>query len=493
MMKFKRILAHKYWFIFGAVAISVAGFLAFSAYYFRIGFPLDDAWIHQTYARNLVAEGQWVYTANTGSGGSTAPLWTLLLSLGYLLGMPAKLWAYLLGGVTLFWTAVFSMQWYEKSVDKEGLSPLWLGLLIGVEWHIAWAAVSGMETLLMGMLAVALFWLFVKNPQKFGFAGVLIGMGLWVRPDALLLMLPVLWILIFQFIADGNPKAALSRGFRFVGGGAAMAIPYLVFNYFTAGSIWPTTFFAKQAEYRVLLEQPFTARALEMIQAPLAGVGALLLPAFLYYSFDLVRRKQFMQLAPYLWVAAYFGAYVLRLPVSYQHGRYLIPVLPVSIVLAYFGLNTLIGSVSERQSIRIVQRVWMMSMILVATLFWVLGARAYAQDVAIIESEMVETSEWIRANTPSGAKIAAHDIGAFGYFAHRDLLDLAGLVSPEVIPIIRDEQSLEILMNQEDVDYLMTFPDWYPHLTKVGDKRFQTGAQFSPQQGGENMAVYRWP
>ena len=42
-------------------------------------------------------------------------------------------------------------------------------------------------------------------------------------------------------------------------------------------------------------------------------------------------------------------------------------------------------------------------------------------------------------NTPPDALIAAHDIGAVGYFGQRRLLDLAGLVSPEVIPFIRDE------------------------------------------------------
>jgi hypothetical protein len=125
--------------------------------------------------------------------------------------------------------------------------------------------------------------------------------------------------------------------------------------------------------------------------------------------------------------------------------------------------------------------------------FWALGARAYAQDVAIIESEMVNTARWLKANTPSGAKIAAHDIGAFGYFADRDLLDLAGLVSPDVIPIIRDEQALEAYMNRENVDFLMTFPGWYPYLTQVGEQIYRSDAHFSPQQGGENMAVYRWP
>ncbi|MGD2161883.1 MAG: hypothetical protein PVG04_02225 [Anaerolineales bacterium] len=492
-MNYKHPLSKPYWVIFGAVVISIVAYLAYCAYFFRIGFPLDDAWIHQTYARNLATEGRWIFTANTVSGGSTAPLWTLLLSLGYLIGLPSKLWAYFLGGVTLFTTAVFSVRWYQAKTDEGGLSAVGLGLLIVFEWHLVWAAVSGMETLLMGGIAVAVFWMIMQSPQRFWLAGILIGLGMWVRPDALLLILPVLWILFSPSNAEVSAQFTAARTFRVLAGACMLAIPYLFFNYLTAGSVWPTTFFAKQAEYAVLLETPLMLRTLEIVQAPLAGVGVLLLPAFLYHAFDLIWKKQYANLAPFVWVASYIGAYVLRLPVSYQHGRYLMPVLPVSLVLAYIGLNKLVGLLSERRAVRILQRTWIISIILIAPIFWVIGARAYGQDVAIIESEMVDTAKWIRDNTPSGAKIAAHDIGAFGYYANRDLLDLAGLVSPEVIPIIRDEQALEVLMNSEDVDYLMTFPGWYPHLTEVGEKLYQTEARFSPEQGGENMAVYRWP
>jgi len=38
------------------------------------GFPLDDAWIHQTYARNLVEFGQWAFIPGKLSAGSTAPV-----------------------------------------------------------------------------------------------------------------------------------------------------------------------------------------------------------------------------------------------------------------------------------------------------------------------------------------------------------------------------------------------------------------------------------
>ena len=52
------------------------------------GFPLDDAWIHQTYARSLALTGRLEFTPGQASAGSTAPLWTLLLAVGYLLRLP---------------------------------------------------------------------------------------------------------------------------------------------------------------------------------------------------------------------------------------------------------------------------------------------------------------------------------------------------------------------------------------------------------------------
>lgn len=481
------------WLVFGGVVLSIAFYLAFSAYIFRIGYPLDDAWIHQTYARNLIEYGHWIYTQNTGGGGSTAPLWTMLLSVGYLLKVPPKLWTYLLGSVTLFYTAVIAMRWYAARSDADGLPSLCLGLLIAFEWHLVWAAGSGMETLAIGLLAVLFFWVMQTSARRNVILGSLLGVGVWFRPDALLLVVPALWVVLFQNDSSRSLADRMGDALRLVLITAIMVIPYLIFNYFSAGSVWPTTYFAKQAEYAVLRELPLLSRTFSLIQAPLAGVAVVLLPAYIYQAVDVIRKKQFDHLAPFVWAACYVAAYTLRLPVNYQHGRYLIPILPASIVLSYFGLNMILAADPGTAVMRILLRTWRLVIPVILLIFWVIGTQAYARDVAIIESEMVDTSLWIRANTPSGSKIAAHDIGAFGYFADRDLLDLAGLVSPQVIPIIRDEAAIRELIDSEHVDYLMTFPGWYPELSEVGEKIYQSSSSLSPESGGENMAVYRWP
>jgi hypothetical protein len=126
--------------------------------------------------------------------------------------------------------------------------------------------------------------------------------------------------------------------------------------------------------------------------------------------------------------------------------------------------------------------------------FWWLGAAAYRRDVQIIESEMVAAARWVAVNAPPGSLVAAHDIGALGYFGGRELLDLAGLVSPDVIPFMRDEVRLRDWLNAEGAALLVTFPGWYPALVQSPEAEplYATGAPFSPAAGGENMTVYRW-
>ena len=132
----------------------------------------------------------------------------------------------------------------------------------------------------------------------------------------------------------------------------------------------------------------------------------------------------------------------------------------------------------------------------VLLLFLLLGARAYASDVAFIENEMVDVAHWLRDNTAEDALIAAHDIGAIGYFSERPLLDLAGLVSPEIIPVLNDEEALRQYVGAQEADYLVTAPGWpYDGLTSEPDVHlvYSSEYEWTREQGLNNMSVYRLP
>jgi hypothetical protein len=224
------------------------------------------------------------------------------------------------------------------------------------------------------------------------------------------------------------------------------------------------------------------------------GAQLLLLPGLCFAAWITFKERRTDLALIWLWWIGFLLLYALRLPVTYQHGRYQIPAIPWIILLGVWGTVRLLEKVPRRQVfLRVLSRAWMLSLLLLVLAFTVIGAWAYGRDVRFIESEMVTTAKWLDAHTAPAALIAAHDIGAIGYFTQRPLIDLAGLITPEVIPIIRDEAALFDFIATRPADYLVTFPSWYPDLTRNPKltELYRTHAPWAPQAGGDNMTVYQ--
>jgi hypothetical protein len=293
------------------------------------------------------------------------------------------------------------------------------------------------------------------------------------------------------WFSKGKSNAKLRSTLQLAAGFLALFVPYLIFNWTISGSIWPNTFYAKQAEYAALLRQPLFTRLGQLWALPLIGVGIAILPGFLIWLRQAVRAKQWSQLAWAAWAVGLLSLFAIRLPVTYQHGRYAMPVLPVLMVLgAAEGVNW-IGLARKSVLHTRLATAWLALIAMLSVAFFLLGARAYANDVALINSEMVATARWIEAHTSADSQIGAHDIGALGYFSERHILDMAGLVSPEVIPFLRNEPRLADELYAWGADYLVTFPGWYPLLSSQAELIYQTSGD-GPRQGGENMAVFIW-
>lgn len=471
-------------------ALSIGCYLLASRLTFRLGFPLDDAWIHLTYARNLALNGEWAFVPGQPSAGSTAPLWSGVLAVGFFLPFAPYLWVYLFGAVNLAALAVTGYFGFRSLWP--GGSEKWAmfaGVLLILEWHLVWAAVSGMETLLFSALVLLALVLLARKWDRWGAMGMLVGLGVWIRPDAVTLIFPALMLLFISGMSSGRLiRSIFCLGLGFTG----IALPYLLFNRFVNGNWFPNTFYAKQAEYAIERGAPLLDRLGEQAILPLVGVGICLLPGFVFIIWKAIRDRNWSVLAGPVWALGYICMYALRLPVTYQHGRYLIPMMPVYFLWALAGLAQLIQADSSNLWMRILSKAWLLSTGIVLLTFWVLGARAYGRDVAFIESEMVDTAQWVAQHLEPDALVAAHDIGALGYFGNRELLDLAGLVSPDVIPFIRDEDRLSAYLNSEEASYLMTFPGWYPTLVTLAEPVYLSNGVFSPLQGGENMMVFRW-
>jgi hypothetical protein len=178
--------------------------------------------------------------------------------------------------------------------------------------------------------------------------------------------------------------------------------------------------------------------------------------------------------------------------VTYQHGRYLIPVIPILIVVSGDGMKW-VQLNAEAMWRRVLSRAWVLTVSAVAIAFWFVGLNAWLADVGVINNEMVRVAKWVDANVPSGALVAAHDIGALGYFADVRLLDLAGLASPEVIPFMSDEAKVWAFVRERGAEYLITYPGWCPGFTREVTLTpvFQTGALCDPRKPNFSMTVYK--
>ncbi|MFQ5409789.1 MAG: hypothetical protein ACE5FI_15370, partial [Anaerolineales bacterium] len=174
------------------------------------------------------------------------------------------------------------------------------------------------------------------------------------------------------------------------------------------------------------------------------------------------------------------------------YGRYVMPAIPVLAVVGSGMAASWLRPGAAELLPRVTGRVWMAASALVLVIFWGIGLQRYFTDVRIIDSEMVATAQWVERETPADALVAAHDIGALGYFGGRSLLDMAGLISPDVVPFIRDEARLAAYIKAQGAAYLVTFPGWYPRIVARPEWQpvFSTGAPHAPAAGGENMAVY---
>ena len=487
--------------------VFVCAYLALSALGGPLGFPLDDAWIHQTYARNLGQRFEFAFVPGQPSAGSTSPLWTALLAVGYALRVDYRVWTYGLGALLLALNGWLAHRLVARLWPNHSAAAWAAGVLVVAEWHLIWSGASGMETVAFSAAALLVFALEARFPLWLGVAG---GLALFLRPDGLSLLPFVLWRAAVRPLDSGSsPQAAtigqslaafgrsvsLKGGLQALAGFGLLLAAYLLFNLTVGGTPWPNTLYAKQAEYAILRELPLTARLVQVSVPPLAGPAVLLLPGIGLCCLAFLRTPgRWEPVLPLAWAAGLIVVYALRLPVTYQHGRYLIPVIPVLMASGVGGLWPRLQLGGPRPLGRILSRVWLASVGVAAAAFWLVGAQAYAREVRIIDTEVVAAARWVAAHTEPDALIAAHDIGALGYFAGRPLVDMAGLISPEVIPIIRDEARLGQWLSKQGADYVMSFPGWYPRLLNPGAAEilYSTGAPHSPSLGGENMAVYRW-
>jgi hypothetical protein len=425
---------------------------------------VDDTFIHLQYARNLAATGELAFNRGDPTYGATSPLWVGILALVARAGGDLLVWCRVLSW--LFALASIALV-YRIAAASGGRpwTPLAAAVILASEaWFVRWSAV-GMETsfaVFMTLVVMDLARSAARSAGRSALLGVALFLAALSRPEALLLV--PLAAAAFLF-AKGT-----ARRFAFLFVFAPLFAAWLFVIHRHTGSFFPLTAGAKQGAIDL---SPLVLLRRALIPARIMG-ATLLLPwiallaglaagsfrrrspgRYLAESGDL--RKEPGVLLMLLWVFALPVAYVV---LDFQVlSRYLVPVAPAVIVLGATAVRRLVAGITadagmRRSAVAIFTSLAVLQSVLLYELEVVPSTRAFSQ---ALETMVGGMGRWLDKNAPADALVAAPDIGAIGYYSHRRILDLGGLVSPEINRMRKDVDVDRII---EEGLYLRFEPDY---------------------------------
>lgn len=489
-----------------------------------LGFPLDDSWIHLQFARNLARGLGLSYNPGHLVTGSTAPLWTALLSLLFLLPGSVVVWTKLLGAAL----HLAGIEATRRLGRELGLSPafaaLAAGLTLATSW-LVWSALSGMEIPLFILLSLSGMILHLRERADSGrlplSAGVF-AVGALARPEAMLLLALAFAdrFLVFPGSPEG-PEGDPGRRWRAPSLrtlllAAAFAICALagpcLFYRWAGGSFLPTTWAAKGggSAHGVLPNQRYLANVLNLFFQPqpwmtlLAGAGALALARRLGTPRD-------RGLLPALWLFGLPLAYSVLTPGPTQmlgnFGRYYFPLFPVLVLLGVLGLETPVRAVGKTLGsppLRAGLAALGLAVLCAPTLASLFrGESFYVQNVANVQESDVAIARWLAARVPPEAVLAVNDIGAIKYLLGNPIVDLASIATPEIRREVRQavaggaswNGAMVAAVERRHPDYVVIFPSWVPGVAR--DPRFRPVYHLdipgNITMGGNEIVVYDTP
>jgi hypothetical protein len=123
------------------------------------------------------------------------------------------------------------------------------------------------------------------------------------------------------------------------------------------------------------------------------------------------------------------------------------------------------------------------------------AATRYGWAVQNINAMQVHLGHWVDDHVPKTAHVAVNDIGAIAFFSRREIIDLMGLVTPEIIPYRRQgEDGVIHYLKEACPQYVIIFPAWFPRLAASADMLepvYRVRLERNEVAGAAEMVVYR--
>lgn len=491
----------------------------------REGFPLDDAFIHLQFARNLFRHGEMAFNTGTPSSGCTAPGFAALVALAR---YAFDNWLHASFAVTTIASAGTILLVYGILRRWTGDADVarWGGIVLALASPMIIQAFSGMEAAVYSVFCLLAIAIYGSGGLGRRLAGaVVLALCIWFRPEFLVgcPLLALEWAWRRHRRTGGAQEATivelLAMGLIWVG----MIAAYAGFHYALDGHFVPTTFGAKAVAHFALRPHwleglpaimrhgnweylPLALIVLPILNLLLMGVGVFTVCAPLAFGLE-ASAKQLWRIESAagagwrLAVLLLFGYPLARAFVEpagtlwYQGQRYFAHLTPL-FVLIVFGAWPLTRSLVAgsrwnwtRRPLKTQAR---------RAVIWAAGASVLTGAIAVfsvknINEMQVATAQWLKAHSSKDDVVAANDIGAVGFYSGRRILDTVGLVEPAITEHFLNGGDLASYLVRRRPRYVVLFPEWYPDFTSIRGGLTRCAAfSASPNFvcGGPELVVY---
>ncbi len=436
----------------------------------------DDAYISLTYAKNLARGNGFVFNYPPAVLGTTTPLFTLAVA-----GLAWLFPQFSLPVLAVFLSAFcwLALCWVLFFFRREWRLANWqVCLLALVVVGSGWIEFLGMEAYPFAFLILLCFSLLLR--KTYWLTGLTAGLLFLTRGEGVL----VLAVLSMAILMQGWKHKAIAREFipsilKLLAGFALPVLLWIVYAQTTFGSFLPNTLATKQAQGQSSLWRPFVQQLIfdwmpqwgkSFAYAKWPWFNLWWFAVLIGFVTALMQKRHWLLLLG--WIVLYLLGYtVLNVP---GYWWYQLPVLFVLNLLFGLGMIKVVEILTQYLKVR--------TLSLALSVLFVLGfafllARPTVRAMKSYKGDprgpsYVALSEWFRDHAAPSESIAFIEIGYLGYYTENRIVDLAGLVLPDIVPHIAEGDFSWGFWHYEP-DYYVYLPDFDWALASVrNDPRF---------------------
>lgn len=464
-------------------------------------FPITDAYIHLTYAKNLVKYHELTFYPGFQEGRSTTSvLWVVILALFQLVGVTPAISSKILGICLLACSGCLVFELVDKYLPGKANDTKILAAAITLftitSGSMIWTALSGMETILFITLGLISLRLYAKD--QWLSLGVVLGLMALTRIEGIILagvfvlvefindrkitykyikiFVPIIvllssWLIYLQF-KEGVPimmsfvgrkivfhetENYLSHENSFIS--SVMKINPLVhfFGWFYYLMFIITGFISFPGPY-VSMTNSILGMQISLPIISIILIASILLPlfikAFIYFwkkaqTLTFTNPKHRLLIATFAWFFLHNLTYALFLPRVGAGGRYALMNHIFLWICLFIGARSIINTKIRKFAFSLV-----LLLLGISLQYWIM---VYVANVNYVLEVKQPALEFIEEHYPPDAPVGTTDLGHISFNSQRPVIDLLGHVNTDIAEFRESGGSFADYIFENKVCYLMLY------------------------------------